>query len=53
MEAIITRLQNFINEFTSNRLKKSIDLFDLKYRYWDDKILHLHVPNPFRYGFRY
>ncbi|MCK9435920.1 MAG: hypothetical protein PHE35_06795 [Bacteroidales bacterium] len=43
MEAIITRLQRFINEFTSSRLKKAIDLFELKSEYWDDNTLHTHI----------
>ncbi|SCD21683.1 hypothetical protein PSM36_2889 [Proteiniphilum saccharofermentans] len=43
MESIFTRLQRFINEFTSSRLKKSTDLFELKSEYWDDEILHTHI----------
>jgi hypothetical protein len=43
MQPIFQRLQKFINEFTSSRLKKSIDLFELKSEYWDDKTLHTHI----------
>lgn len=43
MEAIFIHLQHFINEFTSSRLKKAIDLFELKSEYWDDKTLHTHI----------
>ena len=43
MEPIFQRLQKFINEFTSSRLKKSTDLFELKSEYWDDKTLHTHI----------
>ena len=43
MEPIFQRLQKFINEFISTRLKKAIDLFELKSEYWDDKTLHTHI----------
>lgn len=43
MQPIFQRLQKFVNEFTSSRLKKAIDLFELKSEYWDDKTLHTHI----------
>lgn len=43
METIFIRLQNIINDITSYRLRKTINLFGLKSEYWDKKTLLAHI----------
>ena len=43
METSIRHIQQFINNITTFRLKKAIDLFKLKAEYWDDKTLQIHI----------
>ena len=43
MQPLFQRLQRFINVHTSSLLLKSIRLFELKARYWDDKTIHNHI----------
>ncbi len=43
METGIQRIQQFINDITSLRLKKASDLFELKAEYWDNETLQAHI----------
>lgn len=43
MENGIQRIQQFINDITSLRLKKASDLFELKAEYWDNETLQAHI----------
>lgn len=43
MENGIQRIQHFINDITSLRLKKASDLFELKAEYWDNETLQAHI----------
>ncbi|MEA4949742.1 MAG: hypothetical protein VB068_08855, partial [Petrimonas sp.] len=43
MESTFLRLQQLVNEYTSYRLRKAIQLFGLKSEYWDKKTLYTHI----------
>ncbi len=43
MESTFLRLQQIVNQYTSYRLKKAINLFGLKSEYWDKKTLYSHI----------
>ena len=43
MESTFLRLQQIVNQYTSYRLKKAINLFGLKSEYWNKETLHTHI----------
>ena len=43
MESIFLRLQQIVNQYTSYRLRKAINLFGLKSEYWNKETLHTHI----------
>ncbi|OJV35557.1 MAG: hypothetical protein BGO33_03860 [Bacteroidia bacterium 43-41] len=43
MESTFFRLQHIVNQYTSYRLRKAIQLFGLKSEYWDKKTLYSHI----------
>lgn len=43
MKATFLRLQHFMNDIISTRLKRAAKLFRLKVEFWDDKTLQVHI----------
>lgn len=43
MESTFLRLQHIVNQYTSYRLRKAINLFGLKSEYWNKETLHTHI----------
>lgn len=43
MKATFLRLQHFMNDIISTRLKRAAKLFGLKVEFWDDKTLQIHI----------